>query len=594
MKNKALMLTFLLLPAVAALLASCSGGGGHSSGGVGTTAAVPSSSSQTTPTTPGTPTPPPSGQTDVLMWHNDLAHSGQVLNETTLTPATVNAAHFGKLFTQEVLGQTYAQPLYKSQVTVGGIVHNVVYVATMHDQVYAFDATTQMAALWQVSFLNGGATTVPLSDYPGYTDLLNEIGILSTPVIDPTSSTLYVVAKTKEASAVTTTNPNGHVFRLHALDLATGAEKMGGPVVLAATFPGTGTASVGGVIALDPYLNNQRSALLLLNGVVYVAFSSYGDSGNYHGWILGYDASNLAQVSVWNDTPNNPSSSIGQGGIYMSGGSPASDGTSIYTSTGNGWFDTTAPVTDFGDSVVKLDPTGLTVADYFTPSDQATLNANDLDLDSGGIMILPTQPGSKPDLLVTAGKDGTVYLIDRDNMGAYNATTDQVVQEVGIFPGISSTPAYWNGTIYYKPATTDISVTNPTALSAFPLIPGSGSTPTQINFNPSSSSTQTWGWPGATPSISANGTTGGIVWVIEGDFTIPTGSPQSTAAILRAYDATNLANELYDSTQNAADGMGNAVKFTLPIIANGKVYVCAGALNPTSATSGELSVFGIK
>ena len=528
------------------------------------------------------------------MWHQDIGHTGQVLNETILTPATVNPAHFGKLFTQPVDGQLYAEPLYKSRVMVGGVLHNVVYVATMHDSVYAFDGDAAGAPLWKVSFLNPpSVTSVPLSDYPGYNDILNEIGIVSTPVIDPASSTLYVVAKTRESAAVTAGNPDGHVYRLHALDLATGAEKLGGPVVLQGSVPGTGDASVGGVITFDPFLGNQRCALLLVNGAVYVAFSSYGDMGPYHGWLMTYSAATLAQVGIWNDSPNNPSGNPGQGGIWMAAASPVSDGTSVYLSTGNGWFDTTAPVTDYGDSVVRFGSSALGVADFFTPSNQAALSANDLDLDAGGLMVLPDLPGPVPHLLVTAGKDGTVYLLDRDNLGHFNAV-DQSVQEMTVFPGIASSPAYWNTTIYYKPGTTDIGTSKTSPLYAFPLYPGLGGSTTTIDFAASSQSSQTWGWPGSTPTISANGNTGGIVWVIEEDFGLVAGQPASPAAILRAYDATNVATELYDSTQNVGDGMGPAVKFTLPSVANGKVYVGADLKVASGGNVGELSVFGIK
>jgi hypothetical protein len=554
------------------------------------------------------PVPPPPIE-DVLMWHNDMAHTGQYLTETILTPAKVNTATFGKLFTQPVDGQVFAQPLYKSQVAIPGLgTHNVVYVATMHDSLYAFDADTNagadVAPLWHQSFINPpSVTSVPLSDYPGYTDILNEIGILSTPVIDPVSSTLYVIVKTKETAAVTGTNNLGHVYRLHALDLGTGQEKFGGPVVLGGSVPGTGDASVSGTITFDPILQNNRSALLLVGGVVYVAFSSYGDVGLYHGWVLAYDAKTLAQAAIWNDTPNNPPGNPGQGGIWMNSSSPLSDGTSIFLSTGNGWFDTTPPVSNYSDSMVKLLMQGgapgigtyLSVLDYFTPANQATLTTNDWDLDAGGLLLLPDQPGPVPHLLLGAGKDGSVFLVNRDNMSRFNAGGDLVVQEsLNQFLGMFSTPAYWNGQVFWKGSTRDISDQTVSPFVTFALVPGSGSTPTKLNFAPTSSSTATWGWPGSTPSISANGTTGGIVWVIQAPFKIISGSPVSTAAILRAFDATNLASELYNSTLVPADGMGKAVKFTLPTVAHGKVYVGSGAVTPTPANPSELSVFGLK
>lgn len=559
----------------------------------------------------GTPSPVVSTPSafDVLTYHNDTLRTGQYLSEVTLTPGSVSALTFGKLFTLPVDGQVFAQPLYKYQVNLPGLgTRNVVYAVTMHDSVYAFDADantgSSAAPLWQVSFINPpSVTSVPLVDYPNYTDLRNEIGILSTPVIDASSNTLYLVAKTKETAAFTATNTLGHVYRLHALDLATGAEKFGGPVVLGGSVLGTGDASVGGVITFDPIIQNQRSALLLAGGQIFIPFSSYGDNGPYHGWILAYDAQSLTQTAVWNDTPNNPAGSPGQGGIWMDSSGPAWDGTNLYFSTGNGWFDTTAPVTDFGDTVVKLGLQGgapgvaryLAPIDYFTPSNQASLNLNDLDLDSGGIMLLPTQPGTVPNLLVASGKDGSVYLVDRDNMGRFNAGSDQIVQEsLNFFPGTTASPAFWNNTIYYKGSTVDISISNPKPLYSFSLVLGTATTPTTINFAPSSQTAALWGWPGSTPSISANNLSGGIVWVLEMPFTFVGGVPVSTAAILRAYDATNLAIELYDSTQTPGDALGKAIKFTLPTVANGKVYVGADAVSPTPAAPSELSVFGLK
>lgn len=577
------------------LVPACAGGGGG------------------TISSPGNGGPTPATFEEVLTWHNDTAHTGQYLTETILTPAKVVPATFGKLFTYPVDGQVYAQPLIKSNVVIGGAAHNVIYAVTMHDSVYCFDADSNAGGnagpLWHVSFLNPPAvTSIPLADYPGYTDIHTEIGILSTPVIDPTSATLYVVSKTKETAAVTPANPNGHVYRLHALDLSSGAEKFGGSVVLAGTAPGVGDGSVGGVITWDPYLQNQRCALLLANGVIYLGFSSYGDSNYadpnfYHGWILAYNAQTLAQVGIWNDSPNDPGgANLGEGGIWMNSSSPGFDGTSIYVITGNGWFDTTGPVTDYGDSAVKLLLQGggpgvasyLSVSDYFTPSNQASLSSSDLDLDAGGLLLLPDQPGTIPHLLICCGKNGTVYLIDRDNMTKFNSGGDQVVQEVAAFPGMTSTPAYWNNTIYYKPSTIDISITTTTPLSAFPLIPGTATTPTKINFTASSQSAHQWGWPGSTPSISANGNAGGIVWVIEADFSFVAGHPVATAAILRAYDATNLASELYNNTTNPGDAMGPAVKFTLPTVAHGKVYVGADAAAPAAGIVGEISVFGLK
>lgn len=546
----------------------------------------------------------PESQMDVLTYHNDSAHTGQYLYETTLTHDSVNSTSFGKLFAQAVDGQIFAQPLYKNQVTIPGLgVHNVIYVATMHDSVYAFDADSNTGAnarpLWQRTFLDpaNGITSVPISDYPNYTDIQKEIGVLSTPVIDASSGTIFCVAKTKELTAVTASNPYGHVYRLHALDLASGQEKFGGPVILGGRVNGTGDANVNGVISFDPYIQNQRGALLLANGVLYFTYSSYGGVGQYHGWVMAYSAKDLSQVAIWNDTPNNPSmfgANAGRGGIWMNGSSPAWDGSSIYLSTGNGYFDSTAPVTNFGDSVMKLDAS-LSVVDYFSPSNQGYLNAHDLDLGAGGILLLPTQPGTAPKLMLATGKDGTAYLINRDDMGQYQVT-DQIIQEYpSLFPGTTSLPAYWNNTIYFKGSTPRLSTISPTPLYAFPLIPGTNTSPTTIDFaNPSSQSINTWGWPGSTPSISANGINDGIVWVIEINYTFVNHVQVPSVAILRAYDASNLATELFNSTLNTNDGLGNAIKFSLPVIANGKVYVGTDALNPTTNFPSEISVFGLK
>lgn len=524
---------------------------------------------------------------DVLAWHNDARHTGQNLQETILTPANVGGGKFHKLFALPVDGRLYAQPLYKGQLAIAGGVRNVVYAATMHDSVYAFDADVAGAPLWHASLLPAGATSVPVTDYPGYTDIADEIGILSTPAIDAATGTLYVVAKTKDAGA---SSSHGHVYRLHALDLATGAEKLGGPVVLQASVPGTGDASVGGVVSFDPYLENQRSALLLEGGAVWIAFASYGDTGPYHGWVLSYDATTLARLGAWNSTPDNPSGSPGEGGVWMAGASPASDGASVFLSVGNGWFDATGTPTDWGNSVVRFGSSALAVADSFTPSNQATLSAQDLDLGSGGLLLLPDQPGSKPHLLVTAGKEGTLYVLDRDSLGGYVPAGDAVVQEQSaLLAGVLSTPAYWNGLVYVKAGGTSPGSSVSSPLVAYRVVPGSGVVPSQLDLSaPAARSSPAWGWPGSTPSISANGATAGIVWAIEASVAAG-GAPGP--AVLHAFDATSLG-ELYASS--GGDTLGKAVKFTLPVVANGKVFVGADAFAPTPAAPAEVSVFGFR
>ena len=507
---------------------------------------------------------------NVLTYHNDLARTGQNLNETVLTPANVNVNSFGRLFAYHVDGYFYTQPLYVAGVSIPGKgTHNVVYIATQHDSVYAFDADSNqgnnVGPLWHVSFIDppAGITTMPQSDL-GLDDFTQaEIGMTGTPVIDPTTGTLFVVAKTKETKGGSTR----YFQRLHALDISTGTEKFNGPVDIRASVPGTGTGSDGaGNLAFDPLYEFQRPGLLLQNGVVYVAFASTGDIGPYHGWIIGYDAHTLQPVRAFNDTPNGY-----EGGIWMAGAAPSADAAGhIYCISGNGKFDADTGGTDFGDSFLKLTPSGggLVVADYFTPYNQALLDATDGDLGSGGPVLLPASAGSDahPDLLIGCGKQGIIYLLDRDQMGQYNPTDNsQIVQSVNLGNGTLSTPAYFNNWIYYL-AVNDV-------LKAFSISNG------LMSSFPVSRSNDRSGFPGATPSISANGTDDAIVWVIQADAYATSGP-----AILRAYNATNLAEALFSSSgAGSRDRLGPAQKFAVPTIVNGKVYVGAGF---------ELSVFG--
>jgi hypothetical protein len=504
-------------------------------------------------------------QVSVITQHNDNARTGQNLAETTLTPANVNVNSFGKLFSQAVDGYIYAQPLYVPNVSIPGLgTHNVVYVATEHDSVYAFDADSNTGAnaspLWQVSFINPskGITTVSSSDV-GCSDLVPEIGITGTPVIDTASGTMYVVAKTKEHGNA--------VQRLHAPDITTGADKFG-PLTIHARVPGTGDGSVNGYVNFDPLREAQRPGLLLQNGSVYVAWASHCDIGPYHGWIMSYNASNLQPNGLWNSTPNG-----GLGGFWASGSGIAGDASNnVFVPTGNGTFDVNTAGRDYGDSIIKLPPPTnkrFKVGDYFTPYDQSSLNNGDVDLGSGGVLLLPDQTGPHAHLLAQAGKEGTVYLIDRDHMGHYNPNNNnQIVQSLtAAVGGLWSMPAWSNNNVYFG---------------------GSGDYLRQFTFNPTSGLLSTsafavsptfFGFPGPTPSISANGTSNGIVWALQTD------DYGSGAATLHAYDATNVATELYNSTQNASrDDAGPAVKFTVPTITNGKVYVPAAT---------QLSVFGL-
>ncbi len=519
--------------------------------------------------TSGTYAQTPQTKVDVTTYHNDNARSGLNANETQLKPANVNVTHFGKLFTHAVDGYVYAAPLIVTNIiiTQNGVhngPHDVVYVATEHDSVYAFDANyargPNASPLWVVSLIPKGGHTV-LSSEAGTDDLVPEVGITSTPVIDKATQTMYVLAKTNEGGA--------YFQRLHALDITNGHEKFGGPVEIRASVPGTGDGSIidpsgNSVVPFHPLREHNRPALLLLNGVVYIAWASHGDIGPYHGWVMSYKASTLAQIAVHNTTPNG-----GLGGVWMSGNGLASDGVGIYYETGNGSFDAdTAGGKNYGDSFVRLNPTDLTVASFFAPFNQAALDAVDADLGSGGAILLPAAVGNQahPNLIVGCGKEGKIYLVDRDVMGGFQANTDsQIVQSLGgLIGGTWSTPAYFNHTIYYNGAG-DV-------LKAFQVSNAHITGPT-------SSSTVGLGFPGATPVVSGLGTINGVVWLLQTD-----GYGSGSPAILHAFDAKNVAIELYNSNQaNGRDVLPPPAKFAVPTVANGKVYVGAQYV---------LSVFG--
>ena len=385
---------------------------------------------------------------DVLTYRYNLSRDGANTNETILSPENVRPATFGKLFECPVDGFLYAQPLYMSNVPIPGKgIHNVVFAATEHNTVYAYDAdSASTAPLWVTTFNIPGVTSVPISDY-GLSDRpATELGITGTPVIDPDSGTLYVVAKIKDVR----TGAKSYSNQLYALDVSTGALKFGSPVLITGTYPGIGGGANGtGRVPFDQFYDFQRPALLLLDGVIYIGFASVGDQGPYHGWLFGYDAKTLNQVRVFNATPNGYN-----GGIWMAGNGPAVDSQGyIYLATGNGTFD--ASNGNYGDSIVKLWPSGsgFAVTDYFTPSDQGILVGVDGDLGSGGVVLLPDWAGSTahPHLAVLVGKDATFYMVDRDNMGRYNAYNDtQIVQTVPNVGPAVSTPAAFNGRIYHS------------------------------------------------------------------------------------------------------------------------------------------------
>jgi hypothetical protein len=484
---------------------------------------------------------PAVAQVSVLTWHNDNARTGQNLAETILTPSNVNSATFGKKCSYAVDGQVYAQPLYVPSVSIAGGTHNVIYVATEHDSVYAFDADClSTSALWHTSFLGTGITTMPCNKKGqpqcDMTILAPERGVTATPVIDVTRNTIYVGAQSVE---------NG-VYRqkLHALDIRTGGEVAGSPVVISAAAPTNPATTLNSQEVL------QRSALLLLNGVVYVSMAS-NDSTN--GWLIGYNESTLAQQGVYCVTPNGS-----LGAIWMGGGGPAVDSAgNIYFNTGNGTFDANTGGSDYSMSLVKVTVSGsaLNVSDYFTPSNEAHLSSRDLDLASGGIVLLPDQPGSFPHEAVLAFKTGEILLLNRDNLGKFNSAN--AIQDINFNKsGYWSSAAFWNGNVYLA------GVSGP--ITQWTL--NNGLLPT----TPTHSGATSYSYPGATPSVSSNGTTEGIVWAIQTAGQVQGGA----AAVLHAYDATNVATELYNSNQaGTRDVPGPAVKFSVPTIANGKVYV---------------------
>jgi Bacterial Ig-like domain (group 2) len=505
----------------------------------------------------------PAGFAGAFMQHNDIGRTGQNLNETALTAAAFPAS-FGKKFSQPVDGNLYGQPLYVPNVVISGKAHNVIYVATENDSVYAFDADASMPALWQITLLDTahgagtGATPTNTSTDDSCPAIQPKIGVTSTPAIDPSAGTIYVESTTKES---------GNFFhRLHALDITIGAEKPSAPATIAATVSG---------IAFDPVMHTERPGLLLINGIVYLAYASNCDNAPYHGWIFAYDGTSLAQDAVFNESPKGA-----MGGFWMSGAGIAADSSgNIYIPSGNGDFDAKhVPAVDLGDTNMKLFFTGsaMSLVDYFTPFDQSNMAKNDGDLGSGGVLLLPDQGGATPHELVQVGKEGTIYLINRDQMTAGNmhycsgcASDTQITEELqDAVGGMWSMPAYWNGNVYFW-GSGDY-------LRAFPISSGT------LAGSPSSTSSTFLGINGATPSISANGNSGGIVWAIDAtNF----GPPNSTLgpAVLHAYDATNVATQLYDSSKVAADQAGNSVKFTVPTIANGKVYI---------GTQTELDVYG--
>lgn len=499
--------------------------------------------------------------TDVTTYHNDVARTGQNTTETILTQANVNSATFGLRRNLAVDGRVDAEPLYLSQLSIAGVAHNVVFVMTEHDSAYAFDADTG-AQLWKVSLLGSGETP---SDDRGCGQVSPEIGITSTPVIDRRAGAhgiVYAVAMSKNGST--------YFQRLHALDITTGAELLSGPVTVQATYPGTGANSSGGQAVFDPKQYKERAALLLLNGVIYTSWASHCDFNPYTAWIMGYNQTTLAQTSVLDLTPNG-----NEGSIWQSGGGLAADPQgNIYALIANGTFDTTLDANgfpnkqDYGNAFVKVSTTGgaLKLADYFNMSNTVSESGADADLGSAGAMVLPDGNYGTTgtlNLAVGAGKDGNLYVVNRNNLGKFHANSNNVYQELqGAAPnGVWGVPAYFNNAVYYC----DVNAT----LKSFSISNGTlSSTPVQTGAS--------FTYPGILPSVSANGTANGIVWGIENTGT----------AVLHAFKADDLTQELYNSNQAASgrDHFGSGNKFITPMIADGKVF---------AATTNSVAVFGL-
>jgi len=505
-------------------------------------------------------------QTNVTTWRNDIGCTGQNTQETLLTPANVNSATFGKYFAYPVDGYVYAQPLFVSGLNIAGGSHNVVFIATEHDSVYAMDADHNQQ-LWHVTLLDSahgaaaGAATATKADIGG-SSIVPEIGITSTPVIDTATKTIFVVAKSKENG--------GFVERLHALDLTTGQEQPNSPVVIGGSVPGTGVGSVNGVIAFQPVLQLSRVALLLLNGQVYVTYASFGDQGSYHGWVFSYDATTLRQTGIYNTTPVGSKGGIWEGGAGL-GADTVIGGGRIFLATGNGTFNANSPYSnnqDFGDSVIALTPSNgkLQVTDAWTPFDQEALNDSDGDQGSAGLLVLPDQPGSHVHELIQVGKNARLEVLDRDNLGGYNTTSNNIVQEIsGQLSGeVGSAGAYWNNNVYIS--------SNDGPMLQYTLKNG------LLGTAPVAKSTHIF-HRGPSAVTSSNGTSNGILWTIDAV------NNQVTVSTLYAFDANDVSKALYNSQENSArDSAGKPVKFIVPLVANGKVYVGAQS---------EVDVYGL-
>jgi hypothetical protein len=524
----------------------------------------------------------------VTSYHNNLSRDGTNTREFTLTTSLVTSATFGKLLSCQADAPIYTQPLWIPQMAIQGSRRNVIVAATQNDSVYAFDAdASPCITLWHANLLDSahgataGETSVPTALLgKGYGNISPTVGVTGTPVIDLATNTVYVVSKS--------VNADTQFFqRLHALDLTTGNERVPPQGIGdSITVLGTGDASVNGVLAFDPRTENQRAGLVLYDGVVYVCWASHEDEDPFHGWVIGFSASSVAPLSnrVFNTTPNSVGTlTYSRGGVWMSGGAPAIDSHGyLYFITGNGTFDAnTAGGANYGDSLMKLRTTGgLSVADYFTPSDEAVLDAGDADFGSGAATILiDPSGGPNPHLVIGGGKEGTLFLVNRDDMGKFNSTSNNVVQTINAGAAIFATPVFWQDNLYVAAE----------ALQQFTFHPVTG----MFSGSAASQTTAIYGYPGATASLSSNGATEGILWASDSSQYCTPQSHGCGPAVLHAYDATNLAIELWNSSQAEGnrDQAGDAVKFTVPTIANGKVYL--GTRGNNTTVLGELDAYGL-
>jgi hypothetical protein len=520
----------------------------------------------------------------VYTYHNDAARDGANIQEYALTPANINTTSFGKLASCAVDGAIYGQPLWVANVAVSGVKHNVVFVTTQHDTLFAFDGeSNSCVTLWSINLIDAahggtsGEAPVPSGSVGnGAGDIQPEVGVNGTAVIDGSNGTLYVVSKSIDSTLST------FYQRLHAIDITSGAEKSGSPVLIAGSFPGTGSG--GSSVAFSAKQENQRAGLALVNGTVFVAWGSHEDASPWYGWVIGYlySSGSWSQSAVFNSTPN-----VGGGGIWMGGGAPSVDASNhLYFLTGNGGFDAnnaSAPNDDYGDSLLQADAS-LNVTSYFTPSDELADDQSDRDFGSGGAAVLADLPAGNTvtHALVCGGKDGTLYVLNRDLLGGFGDSA--AVQPLAFGHGLFSTPALWNNRLF-------------AAGSGGPLTSYQLNTST-AQFTLGTSSSHAYGFPGSTPSVSAAGTQNGVVWVLDTHSYCTRQSAACGPAVLYAYDAANLSNELWNSSLNAADAAGNAVKFSVATVANGRVYVATrgnntGGADSSTSTPGELEIYGL-